>query len=246
LGDAPLERTYIRITWRAASRLLSPVIVRSGTLITRPSAVDAGTFIEAVPPSISDDHVIEFGVPFATHLTTMRIVPTGSDVLVPIRIFGRNDREQPWTPIGDGTAARPGNGTPAGGAIVLSGGPYPMMRIEADRRSAGFTSVPTLRLGFAAHELVFLAAGRAPFVLAAGRAAAGDHYLPLRSMMTQAPDGPLATAKAATSNAVLRLPPVGSAERSGQILLWAVLLAATALLACMALLLWKRGTNVAT
>lgn len=242
LGDAVFNDDYLRVTWRAVSRLLSPVTVRRAALVARPNAIAADAFIDAISPPLTDAHTIEFTLPFATAIGMIRVVPTGTDVIVPIRILGRDDREQPWPVLGKGIAARAGSGTGGNDGIVLGGGSHRTLRIEADQRSTGFTSVPALSFGFASRSIVFLAAGRPPFDPAAGWAKATDMYLPFDSLMTQAAGRPISTAATKAADALLRLEAVNdtSALRR-QALLWAVLLGATAILATMAWRLWRRG-----
>lgn len=239
LGDAALKDAYLRVTWRATSRLLAPVTVRKAVLLTRAEAAADVSIAAALPP-LADAHGVDFALPFASALRMIRIVPTGTDMIVPVRVFGRDTREQPWTLLGSGTAARAGDaGSPP--AIALDGGPHRMMRIEAERSSAGFTAAPSLRLGFASRAILFLAAGKPPYVLATGRATAKEAYLPSQSLMTQASGGPVPSATAVAADGALRLEPAQDAGGSRrQMLFWAILLAATALLAAMAWALWKR------
>ncbi|MGY4398769.1 hypothetical protein ACVWZA_003979 [Sphingomonas sp. UYAg733] len=239
LSDATLERDYLRVTWRADSRLLSPVTVRGATLRTRSGLADAGATIDATLPPISDVHVIDVALPFATPLSAITVVPAGDDLVVPVRILGRNDREQPWTPLGEGVASKS-----APGAIALNGPAFHTLRIEADGKTAGFTASPTLRLTFASRALVFLVAGKPPFTLAAGRAGTADAYLPLESLTPKPADKlPIATIAASTGPA-LSLAPVDDSGATGRkTMLWVILLVATALLAGMAWLLWKRSAT---
>jgi hypothetical protein len=244
LGDAALHRDYLRIMWRGTSRLLSPVTIHRALLITRSDAAGGGPSVEASAPLSTDIHTIEFGLPFATAVSAIRVVPTGSDVIVPIRLFSRDDREQPWRTLGESTAARLVNGvTAAQGVIGLDGGTHRTMRIEAARRSGGFTSAPKITFQFARREIAFLVAGKPPFVLAAGQAAVTDAYLPLASMLTQAPNGQLATATTPAPDVTLRLASIGDANSTQQVLLWTILLVAAGVLAMMALLLWRRMSS---
>lgn len=237
LGGAMLDRDYLRVGWRAASRLLTPVLIRRATLITGGAAPSAVT-MSATLPELQDAHAIEVAVPFATPVATLRVVTAGDDVIVPVRVFGRRDREQPWELIGTGTAGR---GAAESLDIVLRDGGYPTIRIEADERSAGFTAAPTLRIGFAPRAIMFIAAGRPPFTLAVGRAGTSDAYLPLDSVMTQAGGKPVATASVEAPRDEMRLSAPDDAGGSRrQIILWAVLIAATAVLAGMAAMLWRR------
>ncbi|WP_380785291.1 DUF3999 family protein [Sphingomonas sp. R86521] len=240
LDGEMLHGQYLRITWHAASRLLAPVTVRGAVLESRAGAA-APVTMGAILPDLADPHVVEFAIPFATALDTIELRPTGNDAIVPVRVLGRNDAEQPWTLLGRGTAVRPGVGANAGGAITLPGQSYRLIRIEADQRSAGFTSPPGVELGFVPRAIVFLTAGRPPFTLAVGRAGAADVYLPPDNVATDR--GPIPTATVTTAETPLRLAAIaGTGTR--QALLWIVLLAATAMLGGMAWALWKRNGRV--
>ena len=105
---------------------------------------------------------------------------------------------------------------------------------------------PAVGFGFARRDIAFLAIGRAPYVLAAGRASAADAFLSLASLMTQAVDGRIAIATTAPAGGAVRLEPVGAPGGSRQALLWLVLLGATAMLGAMAWLLWRRGAEGST
>ncbi len=240
LGSAVLDDDYLRVTWRAASQLLAPVTIRKAALLMQPAA-SASVSIAAPLPPFADAHAVEFEWPSASAIDTLEIIPTGNDVIVPVRVFGRDDREQPWTLIGSGTAAR---ATPSRG-ITLNGRAYRTVRIEADRRSTGFTSPPAVRLGFSSRAILFLAAGKPPYILTSGRADAPDVYLPVSALMSQASGGPVPSATTAAAEFMLRLAPVKDATSvRRQTLLWGLLLAATALLAAMAWVLWKRSVAV--
>jgi hypothetical protein len=242
LSMAPVAGEYLKVTWRLASRPLSPVRVRRAALITRAGGPAAEVHADASPPPLTDAHAIAFALPFRTPVATLRIVPAGDDVIVPVRILGRDDAEQPWTPVGEGVAARPTAGGEAA-AIALSGA-FRTLRIEADARTPGFTAAPALRLGFARRELLFLAAGSAPFTLAVGRTGMPDVYLPAESLMTQAGGAPAAIARAAPASARVALAHPGDARAQGRRwLLWVMLLLATAVLAALAWVLFQRGSG---
>lgn len=233
LAGAALRGDYLRVTWSARGRLLSSVAVRSATLIGLPAAAAPRSVAAGVPP-LRDPHAIEVAVPFATPIRAIRATPTGGDLVVPIRILGRDTDEARWTLLGRGVATR------GGADIVLNGAAVRTLRIEADERTPGFTAPPSLRFGFAARDLLFLAAGRPPFTLAAGRAGAADVALPADSLM-RAGDGAVGRASTADTAQVLQLSAPDGGTRALTLLLWAVLLAATALLACFAWLVWRRG-----
>jgi len=92
---------YLRIVWRGTSRLLSAVTVHRALLITRDNTTGGGPLVEGPASPLTDAHAIEFGIPFAAAIFAIRIVPTGRDVIVPIRLFNRDDREQPWLALSE-------------------------------------------------------------------------------------------------------------------------------------------------
>lgn len=234
LGLAGLKDDYLKLTWRLGSRPLTPVIVRQATLVSQPTASTTIRWVDATLPPAKDTHRIDIAVPFATPVAALRVLPTGGDVLLPVRILGRDDAEQPWTLLGTGIAAHVAN------AIPLTGGAFRTWRIETNAGSPGFTTPPALRIGFPARDILFLAAGAPPYTLAMGRADDPDAYLPAASLMTQAAGQPVATARSSTSPVHLALADPADAGRSSrQALLWLILLGATALLAALAWLLWK-------
>lgn len=243
LDATDLRDTYLRVAWQADSRLLSPVSVRTTTVLTRPADTETATEIDATPPPLVDAHTIEFAVPFATPITSIRVTPAGDDALIPIRVLGRDDAEQPWVVIGAGTASRRAASDGARGrTIALNGSTARALRIEADARSAGFTAPPAIRFGFAPSALVFDATGRPPFSLTAGRVDAPDAYLSLADLVEQPADAlPLATLASLDQGPVALVPIDTASATRRQTLLWAILLAATALLGAMAWVLMRRA-----
>lgn len=236
LNAAPLRGDYLRVTWRLASRALSPVTIRSAQLASDSSSI-APTWMAATLPTGARGRTIDLTLPFAARIAALAITPAAADALVPVRILGRDDAEQPWTPLGQGIAAHTTR------TISLNGDAFRLLRIEADSRSSGFTATPSLRLGFAPADIVFLAGGTAPYTLAAGRAGDTNRYLPLDSLAADAGNRPPALAQVAAAPARVALDAAADPQRgSRQLLLWAVLLAATGLLAALA---WRLSRNTA-
>lgn len=236
LDGTDLRRDYLRVTWRSGSRLLAPVGVRSAELETRPTGRVGGVQIAARLSETGTARTIDFALPFATIPTAISIVPTGDELIVPVRILGRDTTELPWSQVGSGIA-RATDAVP----IALSGQTFRTMRIAADDRTPGFTSPPAIRLIFAARSIAFLAAGQAPYTLAVGRPGAAGLYLPLESLTGQ-PAKPLPDATVTAPTTIVELTPVdGTSADKRTWLLWAILIGATALLAGMAWLLWRRN-----
>ncbi len=242
LDGAAVAREYLRITWSAGSRLLAPVAIRGAVLDVKPDGAAASETVEAQAPAPTSGNarIVDFAVPFATPMASLRVIPVEGDGVVPVRILGRDDREQSWALLGQGVARSDG-----GRDIILSGDAPRAIRIEADARSAGFTVAPRLRIGFADRGVIFLASGTAPFTLAAGRVAAKDVFLSPADLA----DGQGRPGEAhlvSTPAATVTLSALGDAGApTRNIVLWAVLLAATAVLAGVAWMLWRQQATQA-
>ncbi len=231
LGAATLDRDYLRVTWRGTSRLIAPVTLRQAVLVSR--GEDAKVVVPAKAPALVDDHAVEF-VTLAAALVAIRVVPAADDGPIPIRILGRDAPELPWTMLARGIAAADAP------ALAIATSPR-VIRVEADRGSAGFSAPPTLQLGFAPQALAFAASGRAPFVLAAGREGAADIFVPLDMLTRSDALAQARIADAAAPELVLAAPDGGAMIRL-QAVLWIVLLAAVLLLGGLVWWAWKRST----
>lgn len=245
---------YLRITWAGAAGQGVDAMVRGATLTTSAQGSATPRRVEAalVPPALTDDHALSFSLPFATPLAGLRITPQGGNVLIPLRVLGRNERSQPWTPLASTvlyrlqTAGRVQTSAP----VALPGGAFREVRLEADTRVPGFSAPPAITLQFAPVQIVFLASGPAPFVLAAGRAGAPGAYLPIASLMpgyrpAQENALPLAQADLASLQGanspkgqagplVVAAPGAGTALPARSLVLWAILLLGVLALAAMA------------
>lgn len=236
LNGAGIKRHYLKITWTANARLLTPVAIRNAMLDTRPDTVAAAVTLDArAPAAAADPHIVDFALPFATPITSLRVIPAEHNGVIPVRILGRDDREQPWDLLGRGLAT--GDGTRE---IGLTGDTPHTVRIEADARSSGFTAAPRLQIGFPERSVIFLTTGTAPFALSIGRQYAKDSYL-AQADLTEG-QGRIGTARSASTPNFLPTLLLSTADtRSTRSqLLWIVLLAATALLAGIAWLIWRQ------
>ena len=235
LNGSAIRGDWLRLTWRGSAWLLAPVTVRGAVLASR--AAEAGTrSVRAIPPAPADGRAVEFALPFATPLVAVEVVPADG-APVPVRVLGRDDAERPWAVMGEGVARRAG-----AEAVALSGGPFRFMRIEADRRSPGFTAAPALRFRFAAvGGIAFAAADARRLTLAVGREGAADPFLPLASL-TGEPADRLPVATVAAAEPVVRLAAIDDAPAARRrAILWAVLLGAALLLGGIAWALWRQG-----
>lgn len=240
-----MQGRYLRVTWSAASRLIAPVIVKSAAAVTMRAGDAQMPRVQLVFPPPADSHAIEFTLPFAAPVATLEIEPLGTDTVLPIRIFGRNQSEAAWTLITSGSlfrVTRDGRSR-VNPAFDLRGARFRTYRIEADARSSGFGTAPRIAARLQPAQVVFLASEPPPFTLAAGRADAQPAFLPLGEL---AKASGAATANLPSASVAPAADPVVEVLVAEQgfpwrrVALWAVLLAATALLAAMVWLLMRR------
>ena len=184
LSMADLKDHYLRITWGEAA-----VTLRGATLVTsRSTALRQRVSATMAAPVLANPHELTFALPFATPVAALKITPQGSNVLVPIRVLGRNDRNQPWALLASAVVYRM---TTAGkeqtsGPVELQGASVREMKIEADLKTPGFAAAPEIVLQFEPAQLIFLASGQGPFTLAAGLASstgAAGAFLPMASLI---------------------------------------------------------------
>lgn len=250
-----LQGHYLRVTWGDAA-----VTLRGAALVTTHSAVarERVSARLAVPP-LAQPRELVLALPFATPVAALTLTPPGSNVLIPVRVLGRNHREQPWSPLASAVVYKMATGgkEQASGPIELGGASVREVKIEADAKTPGFAAAPEVALQFEPVQLVFLASGQGPFTLAAGLTgptAAASAFLPLASLVPgyqphQENSLPLAQVDVARAD-ITGGPPAGgalvpaAAVSSGVSLrsavLWGVLVAGVAALALMAWLLLRQ------
>lgn len=237
LDGAALKDRYLRLRWSADSPLVTPVTVRGATLaLTTAADRLPQPKISIVRPHAGGGRVLTFELPFAVAPVSLDIGLPGEADLLPVRIYGRNDREQPWTQIGAGTLFRikARHNDP----IALTGPVFRTIKVEADATTAGFAGTPAIALALAPVELVFLAQGAAPFTLAAGRKGATSSVLPLATLIPDYRAGSVEALPAATVADATTVPALVDATASGGLstrtmALWAIILVGTATLAVM-------------
>jgi Protein of unknown function (DUF3999) len=253
LSSSDLKDHYLRITWQGTTDAAATVVVRGATLTTSQSTSSNPRVSAAIAlPALTQAHELSFALPFSTPLAALKIKPQGNNVLIPVRVLGRNDRNQAWASIGSTVLYNlTTNGKEQSNAAVeLGGAAYREIKIEADKKTAGFAALPEVLAQFEPTQVVFLASGNAPFSLAVGLADAVSAYLPLVSLMPGYQSGQenaLPAARADISTAAVAAGPAAVAQAASNapptrsLVLWGVLLAGVVALGLMAWALMKSG-----
>ena len=241
LPSANLKGSYLRLSWSSQTRLIAPVVVRGATLLTQgPSDKPPRLKVTVTGATLVNPRLITLSLPFATRIAAMAVDPVADGVVIPVRVYGRNDADQPWTEMGAGTALRIAAGaTPRLGLpIDLRGGGFRLIKIEADQRSSGFATAPAINLYLDAVQVDFVTSGKPPFQVVTGLGSAPDAYLPLGDILTSptpATEADLPLAKSPVAiNEIASLPPRSDDGLGGRNLaLWVILLAGVAGLSVM-------------
>lgn len=244
----PLEGRYLRLSWDGQAGVqVQDLAGHIAPAWTPPPRVRA-----PLPAGIPDGNSsLTWALDFAAPLAALHVQSARDNTLLPIRILGRDDAAQPWRQLATGVVYRVGaagqeNSSPA---VALGGASVRWLRVEA---SQGMT-LPGADLQFALEfepiQLVFLASGKAPFELVAGRAhstaAAIDSALLASVMAGKLQDLPSATITTTrlqtdqgTGSALQRMLPPGTEQRS--VMLWAVLLVGVLVLGGVAVTLLRQ------
>ena len=232
LHDVALRGRMLRVTWRAEGRLLSPVSVTGAALSLAGSADAVRLSVPATLPPLVDRHTASFALPLEIAPAAIGVVPADGSLPVSVKLFGRDDREQPWAEVGSGIAATRSSG---GSQAIEIDRSYHEWQIVA--ASGGFDAAPAIELRFAPVAIAFLAAGKPPFSLVAGRADAESDALPMGTLARMAGDAgetmPDALVQAAPA-APLALPALATGASPRTWLLWGVLLVGVVALGAMA------------
>jgi len=244
----PLDGHYLRLDWQGQSG----VRVRSLTATVAQADTVAAPVRAALPNGNTDgDHAVVWSLDFATPLAGLDLRASRDNTLVPVRIWGRNDAAQPWRLLANTVVYRVGaEGQQKHNAVVpLGGASARWLRVESSNGMALAPADLQATAELEALELVFLASGPPPYVLAAGRAntSAGAVAASLLGSVLNGnlADVPLAelqeTAAASPGGPLAALQgwlPAGTERRS--VVLWVVLLAAVLVLAAVAYALLRQ------
>jgi hypothetical protein len=185
LPSAELKDHYIRLTWSDALGGDLQLPVKSAKLITQTRTQASSRVKAALAASLLNPHDMVFGLPFATPVAAIRLQAVGNNVLLPVRISGRNDRNQPWAPVGSTVVYNliSAGKKQSNGALDLGGSTWREYRIEADKKTAGFGTAPSIELEFEPVQIVFVASGSPPFELVIGNTKAENAFLPVASLI---------------------------------------------------------------
>ena len=238
----PLAGRYLRLSWdgQADARVQD----MAGHIA--PTWTPAPRVRAALPAGIPDGNTsLSWPLDFAAPLAALHVSSARDNTLLPVRILGRLDAAQPWRLLATAVVFRIGaagqeNSNPA---VALGGASVRWLRVEASNGMALSGADLQASVEFEPVQVVFLASGKAPFELVAGRARSAATAIDstvLASAMASVMAGKLQDLPSASitstrlqvdpglDSSLQRMLPAGMERRS--VMLWAVLLAGVLIL----------------
>jgi hypothetical protein len=236
LPGVDLRNRYVGISWGSASGFA----LKNASVTTSASVPPTRIAIATSPVPVVGAHDMRFELPNIARLTAMRVIETGPDGVIPVKLYGRRYSEEPWTPLSAATL-RPGSN---GSMLDLASSTMTSYRLEADGRTAGFSSAPKLELLVEPVELLVAFSGMPPYRLAVGNADALPNFLTSTEIVGQIGDGAFASlpqAKFAGPEPVVTLQagPADGLLEPRKLVLWAALLLGTFVLGFAAIRLLR-------
>lgn len=238
LPSADLRGRYLRVSAQGEPRLA----ISGATLFTSSIPCTQPVIVSAKGLGLTDAHSLAFTLPNGIMPAALRVTMTGNDGVIPLRLLGRDNAEAPWTPLAIASLQQGSAG------VLMTTGEQTlhMLKLEADPRSAGFSTVPKVELQYAPITLAVAFNGAGPYRLLVGNSKAKPAVFALQEI-TNAPDR-LAQAKVvgARTDVAVELTQTGQDTKLSPrvIALWAALLVGVALLAYAAIRL-MRANNAA-
>nr|WP_298145964.1 DUF3999 domain-containing protein [uncultured Pseudomonas sp.] len=238
---------YLRLLWsapRQAPQLLSArVLSATSDMLPAPLTWSA----EILPSSVKAGQYT-WELPLALPLQRVRIELPQANTLAPVSLAGRYEGKVQWQPLARGLLYR----LPQDGKEVLHdelelyGAPVQQLQLKVDERGGGLGSeAPSIRVGIRSTQVVFLARGTPPYVLAVGNPAGKAASLPLSTLIPGYDEQRLASLgiAQAVETPVVEVAAAGAAQAERlewkRLGLWAVLLVGVGLLVLMALSLLR-------
>ena len=188
---------------------------------------------------------IEFDLGIRAPIDRVRVIVPQTNALAPLRLDVRPDPRGEWRPVVSTVAyriVRDGLEV-ASPAVPVAPNPSPRWRAVVDQSSGGFgNALPELEVSWPVRNLVFLARGEGPYLLAFGRQDALPAQLPLPTLVPGYRDGAEMAFPPVETGTLRKAPPpepsrlpqfIGDADPK-KLGLWAALIIGVLVLALMA------------
>ena len=249
--DSPLvlDKHYLRLSWYGQDGVQINTI--SGVLPVSRSPVRPVRAALA-PPQQVDKATLEWSLGFDTPLSALALTALQPNSLLPVRVSGRNDTTQAWRRLGQTVVYRLGTDASAStnSPMPLASGPaVRQLRIQTSNGMPLDASGMQASVELRPLQVVFVASGPDPFVVAVGRAQTPAAALKLSDILSALPGKIEELPLARIGEVMLHKPGRGDGSWPGSImastnkrswLLWAVLVVGVLLLAGVAVKLVRQ------
>ncbi|MCG6876835.1 MAG: DUF3999 domain-containing protein [Betaproteobacteria bacterium] len=246
-----VKAKYLRVSWPAAQAIPQLTAIRAEPVDSPVATPRAWHTAEATPGEKPGEYLFDLGAnaPF----DRLRLELPNPNTIVPVAFLVRARQGDPWRPAASATVYRltQGGQSFVSGDTVVRPTRERYWMVRADPRSGGLgAGMPKLTAGFVPQQILFVARGEGPFVLAFGSAKAASAALPVATLVPgYRDDRPLEAAHATlgAAQAQTRAPsawPEWLELEPGdwkKLALWGVLVIGVALLAWMA---WRLSTQM--
>ena len=231
---------YLRLRWVEAG---APTLTRVSVELV-PEVPPPRLDWERVSASADDTGGLRFDLSGPLRAERLRIVPREHNSIAQIELLSRPDARTPWRVRGTALIYRltvEGRTIEQQEAAVAAGTDREWLLRVANRESAFGGQPPTIDVGYRPAQLVFVARGEGPFLLAYGSGRAGPAARPLEGLLLDMARGDQKAVPARASLGAVKM--LGGPDalrapispRDWKVMaLWAVLVAGVLLLAWMA------------
>lgn len=162
LSGVNLRNRYVRVSWDAAPE----VSVTGAKVFEAVERPPARVELETSGAALTNPHELRFAPQIAVPIAAVKLEMAGQDGIVPVELFGRNDRSEPWGLLARGTLKQ-GEGALQ---LELSGSTTREYRLVADQRSSGLSQVPKISLSVEPITVFAAFNEGGPYSLAVGHA----------------------------------------------------------------------------
>ncbi len=231
LNGADLRGRFVGISWTGSSG----VALRGASAVLAGDTKAGRVAIATAPLSLANAHQLHLQLPDNERLSALRVTAAPADGIMPVRLYGRNPGRDRWSALAAATLS------PERGAstIELPAAPMASYKIEADRRTAGFSAAPRVELLFDPVELLVALSGTPPYRLAVGQPAAPPNFLTLAEIapadasvdLGRLPRATLASAAAPPPTILVQGQAAAGTQDMRKLVLWAALFLGTLVLA---------------
>jgi hypothetical protein len=192
-----LQDQYLRLQWDDAT---AGIRVQDAVGLVQTAHQPASPVDAPLAGAVAEgSQHLTWPIEFVLPMVGLQLQTSRANTLVPVRILGRRDTSQAWTPLAQGVVYRmgPNGDEKTNAAIPLNSAGMRWLRVEASHGMALPAAELSATAQFNPVQLVFLASGPAPFMVAVGRpdtASATVDPSVLRTVVTGALDRlPMAT-----------------------------------------------------